>query len=700
MKEEIKKFLKNGVLRYFLLSIIIYFITECFSRRSPLKGIVYLFTHPVIFLLNTLIVFWTYSIVMLTKRKKFTTVLISSLWIAIGVVDFILRSYRVTPFNASDFRQIKSAISVATVYMSWWQLGLIALSIIAFIGLIIFLFIKLPKGERKGKWYISAVIVVVTFFAVHGVADLAVDMNLLPSKFGNLTEAYKNYGMAYCFSNSLLNVGISKPDNYSEEVVSGIVNDEIAPQESLSSDLIKHDNQDENSDREIVYADRKTPNIIFLQLESFFDVSRINDVTFSEDPIPNFHKLKSENISGFLSVPSVGAGTANTEFETITGMNLDFFGAGEYPYNTVLKSTVCESFPYDLKSIGYTASAIHNNDGSFYGRDQVFSQLGFDKFVPLEYMNNYDTTPLGWAKDYILTNEIMQTLRLSEGADYIYTISVQGHGAYPTEDILGDKKVITVSGLEDEEEKNALEYYVNQIHDMDLFIKCLTDTLSSFDEDTVLIMYGDHLPSLNLTEDRLTNHDTFQTEYIIWSNFDLQGENKDVEAYQLGSYVLNLLDIHVGTMICYHQNYLNAENSLNEEEKESYLNGMEILEYDILYGDHSVYNGSEPYKPTDLKFGNYDINIERIWSKDNFMYVLGGEFNEYSKIFIDGKPIDTKFISSNVIYAPEVKVNYDSTHEVEVYQVGDDKTLLGGSNKVIYDGEKIVTGAQDDKKNK
>ena len=76
-----------------------------------------------------------------------------------------------------------------------------------------------------------------------------------------------------------------------------------------------------------------------LQLETFFDPTTVEWLEFSEDPIPNFHRLMQEYSSGAYKVPSVGAGTANTEFESITGMNLRYFGPGEYPYKTILKKT-------------------------------------------------------------------------------------------------------------------------------------------------------------------------------------------------------------------------------------------------------------------------------------------------------------------------------------------------------------------------
>ena len=76
-------------------------------------------------------------------------------------------------------------------------------------------------------------------------------------------------------------------------------------------------------------------------LESFVDPSDVKFLQTSEDPVPNFHNLLNNYSSGYLKVPVVGAGTANTEFEVLTGMSMQYFGTGEYPYKTK-KSTVAK----------------------------------------------------------------------------------------------------------------------------------------------------------------------------------------------------------------------------------------------------------------------------------------------------------------------------------------------------------------------
>lgn len=110
--------------------------------------------------------------------------------------------------------------------------------------------------------------------------------------------------------------------------------------------------------------------------------------------------------------------------------------------------------------------------------------------------------PLGWVKDSVLTDEIIKCLDSTDSPDYVYTISVQGHGDYPSEPIL-DNPSITVSGSPTDELNCKWEYYVNQIHEMDQFVKELTDALADYPEDVILVMYGDHLPTMGLTVEDL-----------------------------------------------------------------------------------------------------------------------------------------------------------------------------------------------------
>ena len=339
----------------------------------------------------------------------------------------------------------------------------------------------------------------------------------------------------------------------------------------------------------------------------------------------------------------MGAGTANTEFETITGMSLHYFGPGEYPYKSILKKQTCESVPFVLGSLGYTNHAIHNNEANFYARRTVFPMLGFDTFISEEYMPEENiTNPLGWVKDKILTKEIVKCLDSSEGPDYIYTISVQGHGDYPEEPVLEDPK-ITVKGSDTQEENYKWEYYVNQINEMDEFVRELTEALEDYPEDVILVMYGDHLPTMGLTVEDLDNKYLFQTEYVIWDNCDMQHKKENLASYQMAAEILDRVGIHEGNLIRFHQARRNTKN---------YQVDLEMLQYDLLYGKMYTYGGETPFAETDMRLGLYDVTLDSVElgsSADYSYYIRGTNFTPSSEVKLNGEWYDTVYVNPTTL---------------------------------------------------
>ena len=309
---------------------------------------------------------------------------------------------------------------------------------------------------------------------------------------------------------------------------------------------------------------------------------------------PAWEALQAEYSTGYLTVPVVGAGTANTECEVLTGMSTRLFGPGEYPYETCLMDQTAESTAYILKDLGYGTHAIHNHRATFYSRNQVYANLGFDDFTALEYMPQASMTPKNWAKDSILTSQILKALDATENqTDFVFTVSVQGHGKYPVSQVLEDP-AITVVDCPDEDYRYAMEYYVNQIREMDLFVGNLVNTLAKREEKTVLVLYGDHLPALNLRAEDMVSSTLYRTEYVIWDNLGLARVDQDLAAYQLSAAVLERLGISDGILNAYHQQCA---------EENTYRSGLQTLQYDMLYGQRYAWGGSSPYTPTDLQMG-------------------------------------------------------------------------------------------------
>ena len=559
-----------SLLLHALCSALGYFLIEMISRRSFSAAWTYMTTKPLVFAYNAALIFTTSLIVYLFRRRCFWRVLISILWLLLGIINGVILSNRVTPFTGPDLHLLTDGMAVLNKYLPAWGVVLALILLGFFALLLLILLIKAPKYKRKVKFRYDLLLVVVGAALFAGATQLALEKRILSNYFGNIAFAYEDYGYPYCLAVTIFDTGISCPRDYSEQEITRI---------EKTEDNLPATNEDSK------------PNIIFVQLESFFDPTLVEYLNISEDPIPNFRKLMKEYTSGYYKVPSVGAGTANTEFESITGMSLHYFGPGEYPYKSILKETTCESAPYVLKNLGYSTHAVHNNEANFYGRRSIFPNLGFDTFTSAEYMSEEeDKNPLGWTKDEVLTDEIIKCLDSTEESDYIYTISTQGHGAYPEEQLIDDPE-ITVSGAETEAQNNQWEYYCNEIHEMDNFVKELTDALADYPEDVILVMYGDHLPTMGLTVEDLKNKYLFQTQYVMWDNFGLEKKDENLAAYQMAAEVMDRAGIHEGTIFRYHQARRNTRN---------YQVDLETLQYDVLYGKKYSYDGAGSIRRRDL----------------------------------------------------------------------------------------------------
>ena len=659
MKQKTKENLKSirsYMINNYLISVLLILVIEVLARHSLTDGIRFVWDHPFLILLSAAILTAFYALALLVPKRNFVWLCITVVIVGLAVTNSILLCFRITPLAATDIALLTSVFEIMGIYLTVWQIILLVLLVLVVIVGLIYLGVRMKKQVYHPL--LAVCNAVISILAVVLMIHIGDARGWLQTEFANLPDAYADNGFVYCFTRSLFDRGISKPDTYDEDTVDNILED------------MKKQKTNEVEEK---------PNIIFIQLESFMDLKRMQGVTYSEEPTPVYSSLRKTCPGGFLKVPSVGAGTANTEFEILTGMTLDYFGAGEYPYKTVLQDETCESMAYNLRELGYRTGVLHNNTGSFYSRNKVFANLGFDYFVSSEYMENLSYNPIGWAKDKVLTGQIQHILKATSEPDLIYTITVQDHGKYPTE--LLENPHIKVSGFapEDEERQNAFTYYVNQCHETDAFLGSLIATLNAFEEPVVLVLYGDHLPNLDITEEELASGNLFQTEYVIWSNkkmledYELSKKNENLYAYQLSAHVLKLFGMNNGLLTKFHQMYHNYDN---------YKSNLKILQYDMLYGKKEVYDGLSPYEPTDLQMGFDPIRITDVSSVGGSVYVMGKNFTESSFVFIDGKKQDTVFLNENTLMVSDKEL--EGGEEVYVAQLTDVSAQLSSTEVFIY----------------
>ncbi|MBR4795468.1 MAG: sulfatase-like hydrolase/transferase, partial [Lachnospiraceae bacterium] len=248
-----------------------------------------------------------------------------------------------------------------------------------------------------------------------------------------------------------------------------------------------------------------------------------------------------------------------------------------------------------------------------------------------------------WAKDAILTKYIFKCLESTEGQDLVYAISVQGHGGYTPNTRYDRHIAIKSTSAERASSRVQLEYYANMLYEMDEFVGELVAAIDNFDEDTILVMYGDHLPSLEVQQSELDHRSVYQTDYIIYSNCGYKFGRKDLSADELSSYVFEKLGVKNGVINTFRQTH--KDDPLFKEH-------LATIEYDMLYGDNLLFNGVGPYKKTDMIMGLDNISIFNIvpnGTKENSYLILGENFTNYSKVYINGDQHSTKFINHNML---------------------------------------------------
>ncbi|KPV55321.1 cation tolerance protein CutA [Paenibacillus sp. A3] len=295
---------------------------------------------------------------------------------------------------------------------------------------------------------------------------------------------------------------------------------------------------------------QKAPNIIILLSEAFWDITQIKSLKFSEDPAPMFHALQEKFTHGTLLSPMFGGGTANVELEVLTGHSMRFFPEDSTPYEQYIKQPTA-SLASLLAGQGYTTTAISPFYHWFFNSSEVYKHLGFSRFISLEYFNP-DEYVGPYIGDHAVVRRIIQETERSPGADFIFANTMENHYHYWPGKF--KKNHIEVKSHMSNATTGIAETYAQGLSGADRALQELVVHFSRLKEPTIIVFFGDHLPSLEkLLVYKESNYISGEddpdflekmhnTPVVIWSNY-LPKEAKEelhMSPSFLGPYVLNL----------------------------------------------------------------------------------------------------------------------------------------------------------------
>lgn len=365
------------------------------------------------------------------------------------------------------------------------------------------------------------------------------------------------------------------------------------------------------------------PNVILLMSESFFDPTRLPNVTYSTDPVSNFHELGRTFPSGSFQSNTYAGGTGNVEMEVLTGVSSHFLEEDEV-LTTISAEGAYERIPSIVKAFanqGYRTTYVHSHTNALYSRTDHLPALGFETVV---FRDDFKTEIVNegyYASDDCWADEIIARFE-DKGEDpiFLYGLSMENHQPYAGNKFAEPSPVEVTTDLLEGEHLGMFDSLIHGLYDADQSLGKLVDYFASVDEPTILVFFGDHLPRPSFGDgdtlyDRLgysTSADTLtwspeelkymlSTDYLVWYNYNVDFEvPQDLSATGLGTQLLSWtklpkplyftwIDTVMENMLMYRDRlFVAADGTPSHEIPEEFSGIMkryETIVYDILYGE-------------------------------------------------------------------------------------------------------------------
>ena len=349
--------------------------------------------------------------------------------------------------------------------------------------------------------------------------------------------------------------------------------------------------------------------------ESFSDLSTAGDFTTNTDYMPFWHSLTENTVKGSLCVPVFGSMTSNTEYEFLTGDSMSIlpFGSNAYQFN-VKPGTY--SLVSTLKAQGYEAVAMHPYPGENWNRNTCYKNMGFSQFYDIDYYSGCEELR-NYVSDKADFDKIIEQVENKADPDdklFLFNVTMQNHGGYSKAFDNFDQEVWLTGDMEGKYPQ--ADRYLSLIKKSDEAFEYLINYFSQCDEPTMIVMFGDHQPSVEdeffdelagmpsyevPTEDKLM---WYQTPFVIWTNYKQPSRDMGkLSSIYLSTYMLKaaglemtpynrlLLSLSEDVPVVHPNGCYDKDGNYyywGKAESERCPYGNEILDYEYLAYNHSL----------------------------------------------------------------------------------------------------------------
>ena len=438
-----------------------------------------------------------------------------------------VRDEPVFPRDLGLLKEVGSAIHSYDIHFPWAAIAIVVVTTLLLVVLGVFVACKPFPIARLRGWLgrllgaaASLAVLVGLIFTVYASNDLYNSFRVSNAYY--VPSVFNELGFPYCFTHHFTTYPVDKPHGFSKAQAEAWENGSDADGQG------------------------KAVNVIMVMNEGFSDISDHNAFAYGEanDPLPNLHAMQADPhaLTGHVVVPGFAGGTANTEFDVLTGIQTNALSATTTSALRVVNRNLDSLFRV-YGADGYRTSFFHPGDDWFYNRENVYRWMGAEETVFADQMADLAYKGRWVTDDYmagLIEQEFEETMASGKNL-FHYTTTIQNHMSY-TADKYGEGYTYPAVPLNVEvsdQVRTMLEVYMEGARDADAMLGRLRDYFAGRSEPVVLVFFGDHLPylgdnqlgyrELGFTEEANWSELTsYETPYVIWAN-DAAAETLDWE---------------------------------------------------------------------------------------------------------------------------------------------------------------------------
>ncbi len=417
------------------------------------------------------------------------------------------------PLVPGDVMLLKESLVAAGDYHLDLHLGFIAIMVCSVVGFFLLAFFF---RSRRTKWLprLIVLLLVVALFAgmcLTIYADKAF-YNALPDvDKSNVPLVFNTYGFPYCFLHNLNLYPVEKPEGYQAAEVKQWEEQTLPKETPLDVD------------------------ILMVMGEAFTDLSEEAAFTYSEQENPTFlyHQVadSSRAVSGHIVVSDFGAGTANTEFDVLTGMQTHMIAEELTSAFRVVRHDI-GSIARVYQQRDYSTWFMHPGKSWFYNRCNVFEYLGF-KDQTFEEAFPRENWGGSFCPDSVLLEKIIDKQAEAASPSLAYITTIENHQAYHASKYeFPISEAVPTELMLEEEVREQLSVYFTGVRHTSQMVYSLAEYLDTLERPTLLVFFGDHRPAMGAdyqcyraigSDVGQTDTDeqvlyTYETPYTIWGN--------------------------------------------------------------------------------------------------------------------------------------------------------------------------------------